>query len=722
MAPGKRTRDDFEEEGEDGTTNPFGVGQTLAGLNDRSMPAHAQEKEESDNDGRNGESGWQTVNRKSKKQKKEKAGNYPSIAHSAQARLQSFVKIGDLQNLVLYLLADGTAPQWVSVRHHAEVRKAVVLMVPGLEADMFDGKITLEEARKLDSDGGNGTTVLSNSADVQNGVGVQTNGSSEAHVSQSNKQRIHISPDDYYPVRLVAPKLPDPLKPFADMFPHIWPVKAPGDDKFSRLHSPLYAMLTSPLTKSKEEKKRKGPQPPLEGRDWQNKPVFETDAEKENEMERRRKAHQFSQDGWVDTKVDKFEDGETPASEIQQGSITAGRDIIAMDCEMCKTSADLFELTRVSLVGWDGDIVLDKLVKPENPITDYLTPYSGITKAMLEPVTTTLADIQAQLLTLLTPKTILIGHSLNADLTALKMTHPFVIDTAFLYPHPRGPPLKSSLKWLSQKYLTREIQKGHGSQGHDSVEDARACLDLVKQKCEKGKLWGTSEASGESIFRRLGRASKRRDHDEGRTGAVVDWGEPKRGIGSNAAVAIGCTNDEEVVAGVKRAVVGDPDGALVPGGGVDFVWARLRELEDLRGWWTHAHNKPSTSSDSAVTPATSATAASTSISTPAVPSTILNPLVSEPSPTALAAAVARTTAHIHSIFQALPPCTAFIVYSGTGDPREMARLQAQQQQFQREYRTRKWDDCTVHWTDTEAQALRRACARAREGVGFVVVK
>ncbi|KAK5002679.1 hypothetical protein LTR60_007031, partial [Cryomyces antarcticus] len=120
MAPGKRTRDDFEGDGEDGTTNQFGVGQTLAGLNERSMPVHAQEKEELDSDGRNGESGWQTVNRKLKKQKKEKAGNYPSIAHSAQARLQSFVKIGDLQNLILYLLADGTAPQWVSVRHHAE--------------------------------------------------------------------------------------------------------------------------------------------------------------------------------------------------------------------------------------------------------------------------------------------------------------------------------------------------------------------------------------------------------------------------------------------------------------------------------------------------------------------------------------------------------------------------------------------------------------------------
>ena len=66
--------------------------------------------------------------------------------------------------------------------------------------------------------------------------------------------------------------------------------------------------------------------------------------------------------------------------------------------------------------------------------------------------------------------------------------------------------MKSSLKWLAQKYLSREIRNRQGQVGHDSVEDALACLDLVKQKCEKGKAWGTSEASGESIFKRLRRS------------------------------------------------------------------------------------------------------------------------------------------------------------------------------------------------------------------------
>jgi RNA exonuclease 1 len=163
---------------------------------------------------------------------------------------------------------------------------------------------------------------------------------------------------------------------------------------------------------------------------------------------------------------------------------------------------------------------------------------------MLEPVTTTLKDVQARLLELLTPRVILVGHSLDSDLKALKMTHPFIIDTSILYPHPRGPPLKSSLKFLAEKYLSREIQKGHGVAGHDSVEDAKACLDLLKQKCEKGPRWGSSDANFETIFKRLHRSPRPRNQQSGaaeefRKGAVVDWGDPKRGHGSTADLAVG---------------------------------------------------------------------------------------------------------------------------------------------------------------------------------------
>lgn len=310
--------------------------------------------------------------------------------------------------------------------------------------------------------------------------------------------------------------------------------------------------------------------------------------------------------------------------------------------------------------------------------------------------------VQERLLSLLTPRAILIGHSLNADLDVLKISHPFIIDTSILYQHPRGPPLKPSLKWLAQKHLHREIQKGHGISGHDSVEDAQACLDLVKLKCERGPKWGTTEALGESIFKRLlrtppiGKASLG-GSTEGKRGAVVDYGAPEKNYGAMAAYCIGCETDIEVVNGVKRAVLGDSDGKIIPGGGVEFTWARFRELENLRGW-THDSRQQSTSS-------------STSNLSPH----------NTPSGSALGTAVSKTVQHIKAVREFLPPCTLLIVYSGTGDPREMERLHEMQRTFKREYTSKKWDELSVKWTDNEEQALRSACRTAREGLGFVTI-
>jgi RNA exonuclease 1 len=374
---------------------------------------------------------------------------------------------------------------------------------------------------------------------------------------------------------------------------------------------------------------------------------------------------------------------------------------------------------------------------------------------MLAPVTTTLKDIQTKLIGILHPHTILLGHSLNSDLTALKITHPFIVDTALIYPHPRGPPLKSSLKWLAQKYLNREIQKGHGTTGpgagHDSIEDARTCLDLVKQKCEKGKEWGTNDSAGENIFKRVARTGVRYKNQggsaipssmSGKSSAAVDWGDPKKGPGGAATFVIGCKSDENVTEGVIRAINGDPDGKEIPGGGVDFVWGRLRELEALKGWWNNNKftnvkavekdgtlavdtkietNKGATSE----IPKTITTEAAipTPTSAPLAPaSSFLPPPVNLDPNTSLTTATASLTRRIARIHAALPPCTAFIIYSGSGDPREMSRLQQMQTQFKREYKIKKWDELSVKWTDVEEQALKRAAKVARDGVGFIGIK
>jgi len=111
-----------------------------------------------------------------------------------------------------------------------------------------------------------------------------------------------------------------------------------------------------------------------------------------------------------------------------------------------------------------------------------------MTKERMSKAKHTLESVQEALVTgsqpIITPHTILVGHSLDCDLAVLKIRHPLVIDTSIIYRHARGPPFKPGLKWLVQKWLGRDIQSNKG--GHDSEEDARACVDLLKMKLVHG--------------------------------------------------------------------------------------------------------------------------------------------------------------------------------------------------------------------------------------------
>lgn len=57
------------------------------------------------------------------------------------------------------------------------------------------------------------------------------------------------------------------------------------------------------------------------------------------------------EDGWVDTQVLTLESAQPPDAEIESGSVTASRDIFALDYEICITKGGQSELIRISMVG-----------------------------------------------------------------------------------------------------------------------------------------------------------------------------------------------------------------------------------------------------------------------------------------------------------------------------------------------------------------------------------
>ncbi|KAA8916161.1 hypothetical protein TRICI_001652 [Trichomonascus ciferrii] len=443
---------------------------------------------------------------------------------------------------------------------------------------------------------------------------------------------------------------PEKLSFFKEAFGMSWPTRAPGDR--TSLYPASNVFVEVPMSNNEVKKLRqKTKNMPKEANLDRLEMTFE---------QLKDQSYPIHPDTPGITSVEVLPEGWVDVADTPDHSPR----VYGLDCEMCVTKNGS-EVTRVTLVENETrETVLDELVKPYDEIIDYVTTFSGITREMMENVTTRLPDVQKRLLELISTRDVLVGHSLESDLYALKLRHPKIIDTSMIFHHPRGPPYKAGLKMLTSKYLKREIQSG--TNGHDSAEDANACLDLLAAKLGNGMEYGTVKKHNVDLATRLAQAD--------RTVAIVDYGVP-RWHNEKAKAVISCTSDDEVV-----------DNAIKCAKTHDFVYTSLRELRVPAGWRTTKDGVETSSEED------------------------------------LDQSLEKLNTRISRLYKGLPENTALMIWSGHGNPTEMARLQKKRKAFNDEYKIKKWDELENSWTEQDNQSLVHATKIARSGVSFLTVK
>lgn len=189
---------------------------------------------------------------------------------------------------------------------------------------------------------------------------------------------------------------------------------------------------------------------------------------------------------------------------------------VAIDCEMVGVGPDAEEsaLARVSLVNYNGALLLDEYVKPLERVTDFRTAVSGITPKHLAQAIT-FKEAQQKTADIIKDR-VLVGHAVYNDLKALMLDHPraLIRDTSRYKPfrkHAKG--RTPGLKLLVKEVLDMSIQTG----SHSSVEDARFTMLLYKKvKIE----WDRSLSTQKSRELRLLRNGKNKKATMKNTTAV----------------------------------------------------------------------------------------------------------------------------------------------------------------------------------------------------------
>ncbi|KAM0343748.1 hypothetical protein ACHAPU_008175 [Fusarium lateritium] len=164
------------------------------------------------------------------------------------------------------------------------------------------------------------------------------------------------------------------------------------------------------------------------------------------------------------------------------------RKAIVLDCEMAGVRNGNSEIVSICVVDlFSGEVLLDTFVRPREQIVDWRTNIHGI-----RPSTLSLAAGQAKVLDgwetarqelfkHINTDTVMIGHSIQNDLKALRLSHTTVVDTAILTSDAvYGTGSHSGRCWglesLCADLLKLRIRK---SKTHSALEDTMATREVV---------------------------------------------------------------------------------------------------------------------------------------------------------------------------------------------------------------------------------------------------
>ncbi|GAB2255825.1 hypothetical protein Droror1_Dr00009603 [Drosera rotundifolia] len=179
------------------------------------------------------------------------------------------------------------------------------------------------------------------------------------------------------------------------------------------------------------------------------------------------------EEGWLVTKL------------RAKGKRKRSEAVIAVDCEMVLCEDGTEALVKICVVDRELQVKLHEFVNPKKAVADYRTSITGVSANDLDGVTLSLEDIQKSMKKLLSHGTILVGHGLSNDMKALKIDHPKVIDTSYIFKY-GGDSMRRrpSLVNLCKSVLGYEVRKK--GEPHNCLDDACAAMKLVLAKIEKG--------------------------------------------------------------------------------------------------------------------------------------------------------------------------------------------------------------------------------------------